>query len=71
MISKSHQFPDPVGGPTRNYVSMRSSRQYAEWMASLARATRRSRQELMELGLALVSEREGNPCGEPPERTFR
>ncbi len=71
MISKHHQFPDPSGGPTRNYLSVRSSKAYAEWVAALARRTRRSRQELVECGLALASEREGNPCGEPPERTFR
>jgi hypothetical protein len=71
MISKNHQFPDPVGGPTKAYLNVRSSREYAEWVAALARTTRRSRQELVEYSLALFSEREGHPCGEPPERTFR
>jgi hypothetical protein len=71
MISKNHQFPDPVGGPTKTYLNVRSSREYAEWVAALARTTRRSRQELVEYGLAILSEREGHPCGEPPERTFR
>ena len=71
MISKHHVFPDPVGGPTRNYFNLRSSKQYAEWLAAFARTTRRSRQELVEYGLLLASEREGHPCGEPPERTFR
>lgn len=71
MISAQHQFPDPKNGPTRNYVSIRSSKEYAEWLAALARHTRRSRQELVEYSLALFSEREGHPCGAPPERTFR
>lgn len=71
MISKNHQFPDPVDGPTKTYLNVRSSREYAEWLAALARTTRRSRQELVEYGLAILSEREGHPCGEPPDTESR
>jgi hypothetical protein len=52
MISKNHQFPDPVDGPTKTYLNVRSSREYAEWVAALARTTRRSRQELVESQLS-------------------
>ena len=61
MISKNHQFPDPVGGPTKTYLNVRSSREYAEWVAALARTTRRSRQELVEYSLALLQRAGGPP----------
>lgn len=71
MISAQHKFPDPTQGPTRAYLNVRSSKEWAEWLAALARTTHRSRQELVEHSVALFSAREGHPCGEPPERTFR
>ena len=66
MISKNHQFPDPVGGPTKTYLNVRSSREYAEWVAALARTTRRSRQEFVEYGLAFFASERATPAASHP-----
>ena len=71
MISKNHQFPDPAGGPTKTYLNVRSSREYAEWVAALARTTRRSRQELVEYSLRSSASGRATPAAQRPERTFR
>jgi hypothetical protein len=71
MISKTHKVRPPANGRTDNYVTLRSTPHYAEWLYALARATHRSCQEIMECSIARYSAAEGHPCGPPPERTTR
>ena len=61
----------PATGYTDVYVSYRSTPEYADWLTALARATHRSRQEVLQCSVAKYSLEHGHPCGAPPERTTR
>ncbi len=58
----------PAHGKTDIYLTLRSTPQYADWFAQLAKVTHRSRQEVITYCVERYSAEHGHPSGEPPER---
>jgi hypothetical protein len=71
MLPSPKRAKPPTVGHTDVYLSFRSTPEYADWLADLARATYRSRQEMLQCSVANYSKEHGHPCGEPPERVTR
>ena len=71
MLRERKLRPPQPGTQTFPYLSLRSTQPYAEWLYSLAAATHRTAQEVVECSIAEYSQRHNHPCGEPPERLAR
>ena len=71
MIAKTKQLRAPANGKTDVYMTVRSTPEYAVWLAGLARMTHRSRQEVLQYSVEKYSAEHGHPNGIPPERTIR
>src|SRR5512135_1810240 len=70
MIGKTKQLRAPANGKTDVYMTVRSTPEYAVWLAGLARMTHRSRQEVLQYSVEKYSAEHGHPNGIPPERTI-
>ena len=66
MSMPKQRAKPPATGYTDVYLSYRSTPEYADWLSALARATHRSRQEVLQCSVAKYSLEHGHPCGAPP-----